>query len=813
MKQTAHKLMTGYGLRGKLVRRIGGAAFALLLAVAMVYYLKAAAMVEAQAEATARAQAQAAAARVQGELMRFSKVPFQVGQLVTSIPDLSFDQLDRYIKQSLTNTPADELYDLYFFYDDRGYRDPRSNATYTRASLPHRTPLNYDFHDPQQSWYALPKQTRQLSVTEPYFDAGSTEVPMVSVSLPVERDGRFIGVTGSDFKLDSLSQSIAKLHFAAQDAGDKTESFAFLFSKAGNLVTFPDQAQLVSKDGPGKTVQTADGGRYAALAEAKPGDVVHLKLQNDKPALAFVEQIPLAGWTLAMVVPESEILAPLAKFQAFGYLTLGVALVILVALLLMLANQIAQPLSLLSKAAEHMARGDTKVEGLLPKATEGEMAHLRNAFQAMVAHQQAMAEAAEAIASGDLSRTVTPKGATDTLGQAFARMTANLRDVVSRVRTASDVVSQGAEQIGSSSGELMQTVHVQASSAEETSAAMEEMAANLQSVDSSAQDLSRKAEVIRQQSDELAAAVTQTSSAIAELAASIQQVAGNVDDANRVSEEAAGAARYGEEAVVKAAEGMTAISQTMDGIRTTIQVLDQRSAEIGAIIEVIDDIAEQTNLLALNAAIEAARAGEAGRGFAVVADEVRKLAERSAKATREIGTLIKGIQAETSQAVHVTQEGTRKVEQGVQLASHTGEALGRIKTAALKVKDLLGQVASATGEQTRASGQIVTATEQMAAINRQVTGAVEEMNQLTRSVSYATGEQRQGSEQVVLAVESLSRSAQEAANATNQVSGAAEDLREQAHALQETVAFFQVEEAQPELGAVPQARLLASAKR
>ena len=369
-------------------------------------------------------------------------------------------------------------------------------------------------------------------------------------------------------------------------------------------------------------------------------------------------------------------------------------------------------------------------------------------------------------------------------------MFTNLRQIVAEVRSTANEVALEADNLNRSRTDLSELIAQQAAISEETSHAIASVTHNTKSVDGHVHGLDQQVIVVENQSSDLAAAVAQTSSSIAELAASIQQVAQNVSHASQVSEQTAHVANSSEGSVAKTIQGMQAIADTVGETRLAIQHLNERSKAIGAIVEVIDEIAAQTNLLALNAAIEAARAGEHGRGFAVVADEVRKLAERSSKATGEIAELIKGIQTEIAQAVDVTQQGSLRVQEGTQLVTETGSVLQRIKESASRSAALLQESAMATKEQALASQAIVEAAEQMGLINEQVTQAIAKMEEISQSVTTATTEQRIGSEQILRATESLHASSQRATLATDQVSRVTEALMYQAKLLQDSIGFF-----------------------
>ncbi len=234
----------------------------------------------------------------------------------------------------------------------------------------------------------------------------------------------------------------------------------------------------------------------------------------------------------------------------------------------------------------------------------------------------------------------------------------------------------------------------------------------------SAQGMGQSATTIKDSAIKQSNQSAQVAKALVELNKTVAEVARNSQRAAESAQQAAQEARSGGEIVDQTVHGMQLISQTMQASTQVVHALGKSSDQIGAIIKVIEDIADQTNLLALNAAIEAARAGEQGRGFAVVADEVRKLAERITQETKEISQMIGKIQSDTKGAVKAMEEGGLEVTKGVELANKAGEALKRIVLVVGQMTDMVSQIAaaaeehSATTEEISASVELVTSLSQ-----------------------------------------------------------------------------------------------------
>jgi methyl-accepting chemotaxis protein len=329
-------------------------------------------------------------------------------------------------------------------------------------------------------------------------------------------------------------------------------------------------------------------------------------------------------------------------------------------------------------------RGDeNKFEGVYKELIGG----LNQTLDAVILPVQDGAKILEVMTTGDF----TPRVTADYKGQH---------------RMIKDSINKLGDSISRILKEVTDAVQATASSSTQISSSSEEMAAGAQ---------------------EQSAQTTEIAGAIEQMTSTILQTTKNASTAAEQAKSAGLAAEEGGIVIRETIEGMNRIADVVKNAAQTVHELGASSEQIGTIVQVIDDIADQTNLLALNAAIEAARAGEQGRGFAVVADEVRKLAERTTKATKEIGDMIKKIQKDTGGAVKSMELGTSEVEKGIKYAEKSGKSLNEIIVNANTVVDVINQVAAASEEQSSAAEQISRSIEGISSVTHQSAAGVQQI--------------------------------------------------------------------------------------
>lgn len=571
-------------------------------------------------------------------------------------------------------------------------------------------------------------------------------------------------------ELVSRAEALAGTVVVASDNAVKSGRIDELRAVAVDLKTLSwiDYADFVAADGKtlaaagtpptgisltaGRTdLQDTNGDLFHLFVVPLSGDATNRTyfrlVANERDAMSVARQL---GWSNVVV-------ALLALFVAAGLAAIA-------------SRFIIRPILDLAENVRRLAEGDlTQRAGV---ESSDEIGDLAEAFNAM---------------AGNLEKTVTK------LVRSQAQLKSVVETVGSRSRTVAERVNEqrsmiddsyhSIDQLNNGVRKITDNVEALSASSEETSSSMLEMVASIEEVSrhtdtlySSVEDTaSATGEMLSsinevdQNVDFLANFVTDTSSSMVEMSASIAQVELNAARSYDLALAVADAAESGMKAVRETIDGMEHIRHSVAESNAVITRLGDRSIAIGKILNVIEDIAEQTNLLALNAAILAASAGEHGKGFSVVAAEIRDLSERTASSTREIANLIRSVQDEVGNALRSMSAGTKLVEDGVSLSHEAGRALNNILESSTKASGMGKEIAAATREQTSGSENITRSVDRLQELLKQINGAtteqaqgsghimkaVESMREVTRYVRQAMVEQRSGSSMISTSAERM----------------------------------------------------------
>ncbi len=567
-----------------------------------------------------------------------------------------------------------------------GNAEGRANAYWLRE----QGGFTYDGSDDydHEHYYTLPKQKRRLTVIPPYRDMDTKEkVLMTSLAMPLVKGGAVLGVAGIDIELEFL-------HGIIKGITPHQTGYAMLLSDRGAIIADPRELKEADK---GKEV-LADGEVVRNIAEGKVFSRTEISIMNGEKVFGFYIPVRMRSfekpWYFMVALPVDKIMAESRRILA---LQLGVscgALVVLVLLVFYTAGGVAAPLQRIAAYAQEVARGNYKAE-LDPRGFARELQDLRRSLGVM------------------LESLLGSMRESEQRNEEAAREAQRAREAMAEAEKARQASEENHKAMLSVAGR----VEAVSRKLQQTSALMTEK-------------LNDAGKETRSQN----ALMEQTVEAIARMSESTRQVSDNAGDAAEFAERTRERATEGARVVNGTIEAFESIRREAEALGGQINDLGQRTEGIGGILDMINDIADQTNLLALNAAIEAARAGEAGRGFAVVADEVRKLAEKTMQATKQVGEAVGGIRSSMKVSAEGVARTAETVNKTVELGHDAQASLSDIVQLVAGMTDQIRGIAGLCRDQSDISGRVTDVVERLRELSLSVTNAMGEGSAIARDL-------------------------------------------------------------------------------
>jgi methyl-accepting chemotaxis protein len=445
------------------------------------------------------------------------------------------------------------------------------------------------------------------------------------------------------------------------------------------------------------------------------------------------------------------------------YLLITFAIFAAIGIAVVVVHSIAQPLNQIVSLTRSIADGDLNVE--LEQTEDGtEIGALLSSFKYLVKGLRSLTQSIEQISQGDLGVEIEPRSERDTLALALRNMVRSLYSIVSKARTGSEQVKNISTNLAGLGQQLEGDTETVAIAVQNMASVVEELSTNIQAI---AKNL-----------DSQATGVNETNISIQQMAERLQRIAESTKYLTQLVSTARGVVEEGHHSVKQASEGMREINTSINTTADTIKDLGRQADTIGRIVEVINTISDQTNLLALNAAIEAARAGSHGLGFGVVAEEVRKLSERTAQSAEEITNLIDGVQKGVTQAVKNMTRSTQFVSEGL------GQS-ARVVTALEQIEKVVASVA-------KTSTEIDNIIVEQSAGTEQVRNAIQDLTIITQEINAASQEQAISTRDIVKSVERARDATERNARLSEQLSQTGFSVLSQSERLEEAVSIFRL---------------------